>query len=181
MSSNKKIILFGAPGSGKGTQAEMLANEFKLSRISLGDILREEVAKDSILGREVKGCMEKGLLVSDDLVSRVIEENIGNDGFILDGYPRNIDQARNLEKILEKKENNIDVVLYLDIDEEIILDRLAKRGRGDDNLEVIRKRWQVFQNECFPILDFYREKDKLVTVDGRGEKLEIFNRIKAQV
>ena len=181
MGDNKKIIFFGAPGSGKGTQAQMLADELKLSRISLGDILREEVAKNSSLGQEVKGYMGEGLLVPDELVSRVIEENIGDDGFILDGYPRNIDQAKNLDNILDKNDSNVDVVLYLDIDEEIILDRLVKRGRGDDNLEVIKKRWQVFQDECFPILDFYRDKDKLVTIDARGEKLKIFSKIKAEL
>jgi adenylate kinase len=181
MEEAKKIILFGAPGSGKGTQAEMLAEAFDLPRISLGDILREEVEKDSQLGREVKQYMEKGLLVPDELVSRVIEENIGSGGFILDGYPRNIDQAKNLDKILDKKQSDVDAVVYLDIDEDIIVDRLMQRGRGDDNIEVIKKRWQVFQQECFPILDFYRDKDKLVTVDGRGDKHAIFDRIKAEL
>ena len=181
MACAKKIILFGAPGSGKGTQAERIAEEFQLPRISLGDILREEVSKDSSLGKEVKGYMAKGLLVPDELVSRVIEENIDNGGFILDGYPRNLSQAENLDAMLAGKASDIDVVLYLDIDQEVITERLMKRGRGDDNAEVIKKRWQVFQNECFPILDFYRAKGKLVSIDAKGDIDEIFNRVKSQL
>ncbi len=122
-----KVILFGAPGSGKGTQAVMLAKELNLKKISLGDILREEVKKESSLGQEVKSYMEKGLLVSDELVSRVIEENIDSGDFILDGYPRNLAQAQKLEEILKKKNTDMDVFIYLNVDEQTIIDRLSKR------------------------------------------------------
>jgi len=177
--NGKKIIFFGAPGSGKGTQAEMLAKELGLVRISLGDILREEVNRDTAVGKEVKEYMQKGLLVPDELVGRVIQEHIRTGGFVLDGYPRNIGQARELETILKTLGQEIDAVIYLDIDEAAITERLSRRGRGDDKLEVIKKRWQVFQGEAEQILTFYKDKGKLITVDGRGDKYAIFEKIKA--
>ena len=122
-----RVILFGSPGSGKGTQATLLADFLGVRKISLGDILREEVKKNSSLGQEVKSYMERGVLVSDELVSRVIEENVDNSGFLLDGYPRNLDQAKRLEEILARKNSDIDKVVYLDIDEQTIVDRLSKR------------------------------------------------------
>jgi len=122
-----KIILFGAPGSGKGTQAIVLSEHYKLKRISLGDIFREEVKKDSPLGKEVKSYMEKGLLVPDALVSKVIEENLNEENFILDGYPRNLNQAKTLDTILGKKSASIDAFIYLEVDEPTILERLTKR------------------------------------------------------
>ncbi|NQT28617.1 MAG: adenylate kinase [Candidatus Omnitrophica bacterium] len=122
-----RVILFGSPGSGKGTQATLLADFLGVRKISLGDILRGEVRKNSSLGQEVKSYMERGALVSDELVSRVIEENVNNSGFLLDGYPRNLSQAKKLEEILIRKNSDIDRVVYLDIDEQIIVDRLSKR------------------------------------------------------
>jgi len=122
-----RVILFGSPGSGKGTQATLLADFLGVRKISLGDILRGEVKKDSGLGQEVKSYMERGTLVPDDLVSRVIEENVDNSGFLLDGYPRNLDQAKRLEEILTRRNSNIDKVVYLDIDQQTIVDRLSKR------------------------------------------------------
>ena len=112
-----RVILFGSPGSGKGTQATLLADFLGIRKISLGDILRGEVKKNSSLGQEVKSYMERGALVPDGLVSRVIEENVDNSGFLLDGYPRNLDQAKRLEEILTSKNSDIDRVVYLDIDE----------------------------------------------------------------
>ncbi len=122
-----RVILFGSPGSGKGTQAMLLADFLGVRKISLGDILRGEVKKNSSLGQEVKNYMEQGALVPDELVSRVVEENIDGSGFLLDGYPRNLDQARRLEEILTRKSSDVDRVVYLDIDEQTIVDRLSKR------------------------------------------------------
>ncbi len=122
-----RVILFGSPGSGKGTQAMLLADALGVKKISLGDILREEVKKNSDLGQEVKSYMERGALVPDQLVSRVIEENVDKGGFLLDGYPRNLDQAKELDEILKRKSSDIDSVIYLDIDEQTIVDRLSKR------------------------------------------------------
>ncbi len=122
-----KLIIFGAPGSGKGTQAKVISEYFDLERVSLGDILRQEVKSDSALGQKVKSYMEKGLLVPDDLIIRVIEEHIGAKGFILDGYPRNLNQAQALDDILKKHDIQIDAFIYLDVDEGTIVDRLSKR------------------------------------------------------
>jgi len=122
-----KIILFGAPGSGKGTQAPLLAGLFNAKIISLGDILREEVKRDSKLGKEVKTYMDKGVLVPDEVVARVIEENVDKAGFILDGYPRNLAQAKNLEGALQKKGQGIDAFIYFEVDEDTVVGRLSKR------------------------------------------------------
>ena len=207
-----KIILFGAPGSGKGTQATVLSEHFKLRRISLGDIFREEVKKDSALGKEVKNYMEKGLLVPDSLVSRVVEDNVNEDNFLLDGYPRNVNQAKTLDEILKKQGNDIDVFINLEVDEKTIIDRLSKRlvckkcganyhlinmppkkanvcdkcfseliQRKDDTPVVIKKRWEVFLKENESLLDFYKKKDKLITVDARGNKDQVFARIKEKL
>ncbi|MBN2484104.1 MAG: adenylate kinase [Candidatus Omnitrophica bacterium] len=122
-----KLILLGAPGSGKGTQAVVLAKNFKIRKISLGDILREEVKKDSELGRKVKQYMEQGVLVPDEVVGAVIEENIKDEGFVLDGYPRNLAQAENLQKIFERKHIQITAVVYLDVTTETVVKRLSGR------------------------------------------------------
>ncbi|MBN3040202.1 MAG: nucleoside monophosphate kinase [Candidatus Omnitrophica bacterium] len=178
VATDTKMILFGAPGSGKGTQALKLAKELKLKSISLGDILRLEVSKASDLGKQVHEYMQKGLLVPDGLVSKVIEENLISGGFILDGYPRNLDQAKTLDDILTRKNLKLDFFIYLEIDENTITKRLLKRGRGDDDPLVIKKRWEVFIEECNKILKHYKNKKKLIIVDGRGGIDEVFSRIK---
>ncbi len=122
-----KIVLFGAPGSGKGTQAQDLSRHYSAVKISLGDILRQEVKKGSLLGNEVKGYMEAGVLVPDNIVTKVIEENINHNDFILDGYPRNISQAEHLDKILAKLGKDFDAAVYLDIDEPTVVNRLELR------------------------------------------------------
>ncbi len=122
-----RLVFFGAPGSGKGTQADILAEDLKLRVISLGDILREEVKKDSELGRKVKQFMGKGDLVPDAVVEEVISQNLDKDNFILDGYPRNKRQAQTLETILSKKNSSLDAFIYLDVSRDIVVDRLSKR------------------------------------------------------
>ncbi|MFO8053037.1 MAG: adenylate kinase [Candidatus Omnitrophota bacterium] len=122
-----RLILFGAPGSGKGTQADMLANELNLKKISLGDILRQEVKKGSDLGVKVKQYMDKGELVPNDTVREVIDANLADDNFILDGYPRNQKQAETLDGILDEKNRTIDAFIYLDVSRDTIVDRLSKR------------------------------------------------------
>ena len=123
----KNIILFGAPGSGKDTQAPDLSQMFNSRIVSLGDILRKEVKDGTALGSEVKAVMEKGLLVSDDLVARVIEANLDNKGFILDGYPRNLAQAKKLDEILAAKGTQVDMFLYFEVDEKTVIERLSNR------------------------------------------------------
>jgi adenylate kinase len=203
------LILFGAPGSGKGTQAQVLSEKLRLEKISLGDIFREEVKNGSSLGKEVRQYMEKGLLVPDDLVSRVIEAHINHKDFVLDGYPRNVSQANTLEEILKKKKLDIDWFIYLEVDDKTITERLSQRRickkcganyhlknmpprkanvcdkcnsaltqRKDDMPLVIKKRCDVFLKETKEVLDFYKNKKKLITIDARADKDEVFARIK---
>lgn len=122
-----RLILFGAPGSGKGTQAEILAEEFNLRKISLGDILREEVKKNSELGVKVKQYMDRGDLVPDTIVNQVISQNIDGSSFILDGYPRNRGQAETLDNILTEKNISLDAFIYLEVSQATIVERLSKR------------------------------------------------------
>ena len=121
------IIFYGSPGSGKGTQANLLAKYLQIKKISVGDILREEVKEMSDFGKELKSYMHQGLLVPDELVTKVILENISQEGFILDGYPRNLNQAKCLEEILQKNKIQVDYFIYLEVSEQIIVDRLSKR------------------------------------------------------
>ncbi|MBD3246789.1 MAG: adenylate kinase [Candidatus Omnitrophica bacterium] len=172
------VVLFGAPGSGKGTQAVKISEHFGIRKISLGDILRAEVAKGTDLGNEVKSYMERGVLAPDEVVAKVIEANVSENGFLLDGYPRNRAQAETLDEILEKKQMKIDVFLYLEIDEETIIDRLMNRGRTDDNREVIQKRWEVFARELPGVLDYYRQSGTLCAIDGKGTIEEVYKRVR---
>ncbi|OQX88405.1 MAG: adenylate kinase [Candidatus Omnitrophica bacterium 4484_70.2] len=121
------LVLLGAPGSGKGTQAESLSNYFKIRKIVLGDILREEVKKGSFLGEKVKEFMEKGELVPDEIVNEVVKAHINSKGFVMDGYPRNLAQAENLDMILKEKKLHLDKVIYLDVRKETAVERLSGR------------------------------------------------------
>ncbi|MBD3264363.1 MAG: adenylate kinase [Candidatus Omnitrophica bacterium] len=122
-----KLILFGAPGSGKGTQAIMLSKEYNIKAVSVGDILRENVKKETKLGSEAKKYMEKGLLVPDEIVARLIKKSIENGDFVLDGYPRNENQAKTLKNILTENGDDIEAFIYLEIGEEAMVNRLSKR------------------------------------------------------
>lgn len=122
-----RLILLGAPGSGKGTQANSISDYFKIKRISLGDLLREEVQQGSELGKKVKKYMEAGVLVPDEIVSLVIAENLDQGGFVLDGYPRNVSQGKTLDEILNKKSLRLDVALFLEVEKSIVIERLTGR------------------------------------------------------
>ena len=205
------VVLFGAPGSGKGTQTPDLVALTGAKVISLGDMLRAEVKAGSDLGKEVQGYMDKGLLAPDELVSRVIEENI-TDGFILDGFPRNVAQAKTLDEVLSKKSLSLDKCIYFSVDEKTVIERLSKRRickkcgklyhlvnmpskkegicdvcgaelyqRKDDNIDVIKKLWEVFLQEGTKEVYYYKEQEKLLTVDARDDKDIVFERIKAQL
>lgn len=168
-----RVILFGAPGSGKGTQAVMMGERFGLKRISLGDIFREEVKKGTAVGKQVKSFMDKGELVSDSLVQRVIEERLNDENFVLDGYPRNLNQAKALEKILDKKGKTIDVFIYLDIDGQTIIDRLSKRRvcrkcGANYHLENMPPKKDNVCDICAAEL-FQRDDDKIEVIKKRWE------------
>ena len=182
-----RIVLLGAPGSGKGTQATSLKTELAVPHISTGDLLRAAVKAGTPLGLKAKAVMDAGQLVSDDIVLGMLEERLAQDdaraGFILDGYPRNVAQCQALETLLSRLRQPVDVAIKLKVPSELIVDRLAGRaaaeGRKDDDPETVRKRLAVYAEQTAPVADFYSAQGKLRIVDGVGELPDVFQRILA--
>ena len=178
------LILFGPPGSGKGTQSEKLIVRYGLKHLSTGDLLRSEISRQTSLGLAAKSFMDKGQLVPDEVVigmiSSALEENPEAKGFLYDGFPRTFAQAEALDKLLELKKTSIGVMLALDVSEEELVKRLLKRGetsgRSDDtNEQVIRARITEYRNKTEAVADYYRQFDKVVMVKGEGSIDEIFD------
>ena len=180
-----RLVLLGAPGSGKGTQAARLKEHLQVPHISTGDLLRAEVAAGTPLGLEAKAIMARGDLVSDDILLGMLEERFSREdtraGFILDGYPRNLSQAAALDALLKKLGVQFDAAVQLEVDNEQIIERLAGRaqaeGRADDSPESVRHRLDVYDRQTAPVIAFYREYDQLTVVDGVGSLDEVFTRI----
>jgi len=181
-----RIILLGAPGSGKGTQGEKLVAHFGIPKISTGDALRAAVRAGTELGKQAKATMDAGKLVADALVVGIVEERLGQDdakhGFILDGFPRNTAQAGVLDEMLVRLgQPPMSRAVHLAVDDEEIVQRLLERaqkeGRADDKEDVIRHRIEVYNAETKPLLDYYAHQQKLVNVDGIGSLEDIFARI----
>jgi adenylate kinase len=180
-----RLVLLGAPGSGKGTQATRLREHLQVPHISTGDLLRAAVKAGTDLGLKAKAVMESGGLVSDDIVLGMLEERLtagdtGN-GFVLDGYPRNLAQANALDALLGRLAQPVDIAVQLDVDTELLITRLAGRaqaeGRADDSPEAVRHRLQVYNDATAPVVDFYRNTGRLACVDGVGAMDEVFQRI----
>ena len=180
-----RLVLLGAPGSGKGTQAARLKQHLQVPHISTGDLLRAEVAAGSPLGVQAKEIMARGDLVSDDILLGMLEERFSRpdtaNGFILDGYPRNLAQAAALDALLQRIGQPMDAAVQLEVDNELLIERLAGRakaeGRSDDNPESVRKRLEVYDAQTAPVIEFYRQHGQLTTVDGVGTLDEVFTRI----
>ncbi len=175
-----RIILLGAPGSGKGTQAEKIVNHYKINHISTGDLLRAEVAANTELGVQAKAIMDAGGLVSDDIVLGMIEKRLQEDtaqGFMLDGFPRTLPQAQSLDAMLTQLGQPIDIVIFFDVDYGEIMQRLLARKRADDTEATIRKRLEVYEAQTAPLIDYYKAKGNLRTVQGVGEVEAIAQRI----
>jgi adenylate kinase len=207
-----KIILLGAPGAGKGTQAGLISQKLNLAHIATGDLVRQAIEIGTELGRTAKSYMEKGQLVPDEITVRMVMDRITADdckiGIVLDGFPRNLQQARALDQALETQKNGIDAVIYIKVSEEELLKRLGGRWicrrcqtpyheiysppkvagicdkcggelyqRPDDNINTIKKRLEVYFNETAPLIDYYKQKGKLIEVDGEGSMEEINERI----
>lgn len=180
------LILFGPPGSGKGTQSEKLIARYQLKHLSTGDLLRSEISRKTKLGLEAKNFMDKGHLVPDEVVIGMINDALDNNrevaGFLFDGFPRTAIQAEELDELLARKNTCIDVMLALEVGEEELIKRLVKRGetsgRSDDSNEmVIRARIQEYHKKTATVADHYQKANKVVMIKGEGSIEEIFKRL----
>jgi adenylate kinase len=173
-----RIVLLGAPGAGKGTQALKLAEKLGVPQISTGDLFRSNITRGTELGLEAKRYLDAGDLVPSDLTNALVDNRLDEadaaDGFILDGYPRSVDQAEALTRMLGARNTKLDVVLEFRVCEEELLKRLKDRGRADDTEEVIHNRMNVYRDETAPLLEYYG--DAVTTVDAVGSPDEVFAR-----
>jgi len=168
------VVFFGPPGSGKGTQASRLAADLAIPQISTGDLLRSHVARGTELGQVARPIMESGALVPDDLVTKMLRQRLGEKdaaaGALFDGYPRTVPQAEALDGILAERGGKVGAVLFIDVPDAPIVDRLVKRatleGRADDTPETVRERLRVYREKTAPLADRYRKAGVLVTIDG---------------
>ncbi|MCF6300945.1 MAG: adenylate kinase [Proteobacteria bacterium] len=180
-----RIVLLGAPGSGKGTQAKLLMEEFKIPHISTGDLLRSAIAAKTALGLEAKKVMDKGNLVSDETVLGILKDRImqqdATSGFILDGFPRNLIQAEMLENLLTELNLPLDHVVLIEVNPDEVVTRIAKRaeleGRSDDTEEVVRNRLKIYKELTEPVADYYTKQDLVTQVLGAGSIDEVQQRI----
>jgi adenylate kinase len=166
-----RIVLFGPPGAGKGTQASLLSEQLGVPAVSTGDMLRQAVASGSELGSRVKGIMAAGGLVDDGILAAVVRERLAQQdalpGFLLDGFPRTLPQAADLERILVEAGRELDAVLSIEVPEEELVRRAVLRGRGeDDREEVVRERLRVYREKTEPLIGYYRERGLLYPIDG---------------
>jgi adenylate kinase len=180
-----RLLIMGPPGAGKGTQAINIAKTLNIPHISTGDIYRENMKNETPLGLEAKVFYDKGMYVPDEITNRIVEDRLtwddAKNGFLLDGYPRTIDQVNFLDQVLSKKSQKIEKVLELTIDIPVVVERLLKRaqeqGRIDDTKEVITKRLEVYANSTAPLLAEYKNRGILVQVDGMGSVSEVEEKI----
>ena len=207
------IVLFGPPGAGKGTQANNIAKHFNLHKISTGDLLREEIKKKTALGNEINNKISKGLFVSDDIINNLILSVLSNDKLrnrlIFDGYPRNLNQAKNLDLLMKENNQKISCVLSLEVDKDIIVKRILGRQvctncgaifneyyyiannknhtcsskflekRSDDNEKTIQSRFDTYLDKTLPILKFYKDQNLLNQINGTDDIDQIFKEIRA--
>jgi len=174
-----RVVLLGPPGAGKGTQALKLSEKLGIPQISTGDLFRKNISEGTPLGVEAKRYLDAGDLVPSDLTNKLVEDRIEQpdaaDGFILDGFPRSVEQARALDEMLKNHETKLDAVLEFAVSEAELFERLKSRGRADDTEEVIHNRMQVYRDETEPLLEYYSHNN-LQTVDALGALDEVFAR-----
>lgn len=184
------LVLFGPPGAGKGTQAEFLIRNYQLIHLSTGDLLRSEIAAQTTLGLEAKSFMEKGELVPDEVVIGMIknklEANPNAKGFIFDGFPRTVAQAKALDDLLDFNNTPISGMLSLEVEEQELIDRLMKRGQvsgrpDDQDLDIIKNRINVYQEKTAPLVEYFGAQGKHFSINGMGSIAEIADRLKATV
>jgi adenylate kinase len=170
--------LLGPPGAGKGTQAEKLEEKLGIPQISTGELFRQNIGDGTKLGLEAKRYLDAGDLVPSELTNQLVDDRLNDpsvaNGFILDGYPRSVDQAKALHEMLQRRGTDIDAVVEFRVSEDELLERLKARGRADDTEDVIRNRMKIYRDETAPLLEYY--SDKLKTVDAVGSVDEVFAR-----
>lgn len=182
------IVIFGAPGSGKGTQSERISGHYGLHHISTGDLLRKHIADDTELGRTANQYISQGHLIPDDLMIQVLEDLLDNNpeltanGVIFDGFPRTIEQARSLDEMLHRRGSQVDKVVGLEVNEDDLIQRMLQRGkecgRADDHLDTIKERLNVYHSQTTPLRDYYIKAGKYKSVDGNSAVEEVFESIK---
>ena len=183
------VVIFGAPGSGKGTQSEMIIKQFGLDHISTGDVLRAEIKAQTEIGKLADSFISKGNLVPDEVIIKMLEQVIDEKkeckGIIFDGFPRTIAQAGALKAMLGKRGTDVAVMLDLKVDDEELISRLLERGkrsgRSDDNLETIKSRLEVYENYTAPLINHYKTEGKHIEIQGTGSIEEIFARIEKAI
>ena len=179
------IILFGPPGAGKGTQSKYLVNKLKAFQISTGDLLREEIKKKSDIGKAITNDMKNGKFISDNIVNKLIKKLISDpqkkNKLIFDGYPRSLMQAKNLTLLLNKSNQKVNFIFFLNVNKEVIIKRIEKRknleNRSDDDLDTILKRYDKYMETTKPVLDFYSKNANFFEIDGGQEISEISRKI----
>jgi adenylate kinase len=183
------LVIFGAPGSGKGTQSDLLEAKYGLFHISTGDVLREKIKNQTELGKKAEEIISKGQLIPDELMVEILIKVMNDQpdakGFIFDGFPRTLPQAEALSVMLKKAGKDIAAVIALTVNEDELVERLLKRGqasgRSDDNLETIQKRLTVYRTQTEPLIEFYKNERKFHAIEGVGSIDDIFNKIDAVI
>ena len=179
------LIFLAPPGAGKGTQAEILSEEHGIPHVETGGIIRSAIRNETEAGRKAKEYVDAGKLVPDEVVVELIRERISQpdcrQGFLLDGFPRTVPQAESLEDMLRDQERSLDAVVHLDVGDEEVKRRLLDRGREDDTPEAIRQRLEEYRNKTAPLIDYYRQRDLLVEIDGEQEIEEVTRSIQDEL
>lgn len=185
------IVIFGAPGSGKGTQSDNLISYYNLFHISTGDVLRDNMKRGTELGKIASGYIAEGKLIPDDLMISILDSVLtenskdAENGVIFDGFPRTIPQAQSLKELLKKRGQEVNIVLGLEVDDAELTDRLLKRGqisgRSDDNIDTIKKRLDVYHNQTSPLKEYYQQEGIYAPIQGTGSIESIFESIKAAI
>lgn len=175
----KKLLFLGPPGAGKGTQANLFCKKYGLVHLSTGDLLRDEVSSGSVLGLKAAEIMNKGELVSDELVLSIVEGRLVsiNEGWLLDGFPRNINQANSLKNLLEKIKQPLEGVILIKVDDDYLIKRLLERGRQDDNEQVITNRLNIYREKTSPLIDLYKKQGILEEIEGNADIDVVFSSI----